>query len=369
MKILILTNHQLGLYKFRKELLEAMMAEKYKVYVSVPKDEFTQELRNIGIVVIHNKYMERRGTNPIHDLILLNYYRWLIRKIRPDVVLTYTIKPNIYGGCLCGMMGIPYIANITGLGTSIQNGGALQVLTLLLYRIGLRKAQRIFFQNEENFKYMFRHKAVNNTKINILPGSGVNTDLHGYEPYPESDRKIVFTTIGRIMRDKGIDELLNAASEIKERHPKVVFRLIGDFDEEYENKVKRLQEKGIIEYLGFQKDIHSFVADSHAIIHASYHEGMSNVLLEAASTGRPVIATNVHGCIETFEPDITGIPFEPKNTDSLIRAVEKFLSLTQKEKVEMGRAGRKKMVQEFDRKIVIDKYMSEIKKSCTYYKI
>ena len=148
MKILILANSQLGLFKFRKELLEAMVAGKYKVYVSVPEDEFTQELKDIGVSLIHNTYMDRRGTNPIHDLKLLNYYQYQIRKIRPDVVLTYTIKPNVYGGFLCGMLGIPYIANITGLGTSVENDGIMRRITTILYKFGLRKAEKVFFQNK-----------------------------------------------------------------------------------------------------------------------------------------------------------------------------------------------------------------------------
>lgn len=363
MKMLILTNHQLGLYRFRRELLEELVNCKYKVYVSVPEDEFTQELKDIGVRVIHNSYMDRRGKNPIHDLKLLNYYWRLLMKIKPEVVLTYTIKPNVYGGFLCGRIGVPYIANVTGLGTSIQNGGVLQALILILYRTGLRKAQKVFFQNEENRKFMLKHKVVKFKKTNILPGSGVNTEEHCYEPYPKDDGKVIFTTIGRIMKDKGIDEVFGAAEQIKRVHPDTVFQLIGDFDGGYKEKVKELQKRGIIEYLGFQKDIHSYMAESHAIIHASYHEGMSNILQEAASTGRPVIATDVHGCIEAFEPNVTGIAFKPRNTNSLVRAIERFLSISIDGREEMGRKGREKMICEFDRRIVVNKYMEEIRKA------
>lgn len=363
MKIFILANNQGGLYKFRRELLEKLVEEHHKVYVSVPEDEYTRELKSIGVKIIHNQYMDRRGTNPIQELKLLGYYRRLLKKIRPGMVLTYTIKPNVYGGYLCGRMKIPCIANVTGLGTSIQNGGVLQVLTLFLYKIGLRKAQKVFFQNEENRRYMLAHGSVDTGRTEVLPGSGVNTEQHCYEPYPETDEKIIFTTIGRIMKDKGIDELTGAAEEIKKRHPEVIFRLIGDFEEAYGEKIRQMQERGIIEYLGVKKDIHPFIAESHAVIHASYHEGMSNVLLEAASTGRPVIATNVHGCIEAFEPGVTGIACEPGNTESLVEAIGKFLSMPHEEKEGMGRAGREKIVREFDRQIVVGAYMAEIRKS------
>lgn len=360
MRVLILANNQIGLYKFRRELLETLV--KYnKVYVSVPKEnDFYSELKKIGVKIINNIYLDRRGTNPIKDFRLLKYYKCLIKKINPQIVLTYTIKPNIYGGFICRVLGLPYVVNITGLGTSIENKGLLQKVTLFMYKIGIKKAQKIFFQNVENRDFMLNHKVVNIEKTDVLPGSGVNTEQHCYEPYPKYDQKIVFTTIGRIMKDKGIDEILGAAEIIKKEYPNVVFRLIGDFDENFKEKVKQAQGKNIIEYLGFQNDIHPFIADSHAILHASYHEGMSNVLLESASTGRPVIATNVHGCIETFDPDVTGIAYKPRSTIALVKAIRKFLKLSHEEKEKMGLLGREKVVREFSRQIVIDKYLKEI---------
>lgn len=362
MKILILGNSSGGLYSFRRELLERFIKENFKVYVCVPVDIHSDDISRIGCRIIDNKYLNRRGTNPLHDLKLIRYYRWLLSKVKPDVVLTYTIKPNVYGGLVCGQVGIPYISNVTGLGTSIENGGMLQILTMGLYRLGLRKAQKIFFQNKGNRDFMLSRKVVKKDSIDVIPGSGVNTKQHCHEPYPESEHQIIFTAIGRIMKDKGTDELLEAARRVKKAYPNTIFRLIGDFDEGYEEKVFRLQEEGVVEYLGFQKDIHPFIASSHAIIHASYHEGLSNVLLEAASTGRPVIATDVHGCIEAFEPDVTGIAFKAKSTDSLVKAIEKFLALDLAEREEMGRKGREKMIREFDRSIVVDKYMGEIER-------
>lgn len=362
MIILILTNNQVGLYKFRKELLERLISEKYVVYVSVPEDVFTQDLTDLGVTLINNGFLNRRGTNPFQDIKLAKHYESIIKQIHPNVVLTYTIKPNVYGGYVCGKLGVPYIANVTGLGTSILNGGTMQKLALTMYRQGLKKADRVFFQNDENRQFMLDHKIVNRNVTDLLPGSGVNTTQHRYEPYPEDNYKIVFTTVGRIMRDKGINELLSAAEVIRTHHPETEFRLIGDFDEGYEERVNALSSKGVIKYLGFQKDVHRFMAESHAIIHASYHEGMSNILLEAASTGRPVIATDVHGCKETFDDGITGIAFKSRSVDSLVDAVERFLSMSHEQKELMGKAGRLKIEKEFDRKIVVDKYMNEIEK-------
>nr|WP_288885798.1 glycosyltransferase family 4 protein [uncultured Blautia sp.] len=361
-KILILANYSLGLYRFRQELLEGMIRRKYRVSISVPDTEFLQELKEIGCRVLPNKYLERRGMNPLQDLQLIRYYIWLLGKIKPDMVLTYTIKPNIYGGIAAGIKKIPFIANITGLGTAVENGGILQAVTLSLYRLGLRKAQTVFFQNKENLAYMTTRQIVPRNRCRLLPGSGVNLKQHCYEEYPEDSDKLIFSTVGRIMKDKGTDELLEAAENIKKKYPDVTFRVIGFFDEDYQEKIQNAVKKGIIEYIGQQDDIHPFLKESHAVIHPSYHEGMSNVLLEAAATGRPVLASSVAGCRETFDDGISGIGFRPQDPADLIRMIEEFMNLSYDKKVEMGREGRRKMEREFDRQIVVEAYMKEIKK-------
>lgn len=362
MKILILANNDSGVFKFRKELIEELVKKKNQIYVSVPEGDFIDAINELGCKVVINDYMDRRGTKIRRDLRLFRYYVRLIKEMRPDIVLTYTIKPSSYGGIACRLLNIPYIVNVTGLGTSIENGGILRLIALTSYRLGLKKARKVFFQNTGNRDYMVNHHIVEQEKSEILPGSGVNIEQYSYEPYPESDEKLVLTTIGRIMKDKGINEILRAAEKIKQEHPNIIFRLIGIFDEEYGDKIQRYVSSGVITYIPWQDNIHPFIMDSHAILHASYHEGMSNTLLEAASMGRPVIATDVHGCIETFEPDVTGIAFKAKDTESLVNAIEKFLALTHEKRVEMGKAGREKMVREFNRNLVVGKYIKEIEK-------
>lgn len=362
MKILILANDCTGLFKFRKELIEKLIEHNHKLYISVPAGMLIHDIRAMGCKVAINHHMERRGTSVRKDFNLIQYYVWLLRETRPDVVLTYTIKPNAYGGMACSLLGVPYIANITGLGTSIENKGLLRAVALLAYRLGLKKAKKVFFQNEENRNHMLDAHVVKEGQSERIPGSGVNIHQHCYEPYPESDGPVVFTTIGRIMKDKGIDEILEAAKNVKKNYPYTVFRLIGDFDERYEDEVRRYEELGILTYIPQQKEIHPYITGSHAILHASHHEGMSNVLLEAASTGRPVIATDVPGCIDAFEPDITGIAFQAGDTGSLVQALERFLALSHEEKEAMGKAGRRKMEREFNRDRVVNRYMEEIEK-------
>lgn len=360
MKILILANNDVGLFKFRRELLEKLV-EKYETYVSIPDGEYINAIEEIGCKVLVNKLLDRRGTNPVQDIKLMRHYNRLVKDVAPGAVLTYTIKPNVYGGLVCRWKKIPYIANITGLGTSIENGGMLQKLTLTLYKTGLARAEKVFFQNAANLDYFLQRKVIKG-RYDVLPGSGVNLNTHKFEPYPGETVRLVFATIGRIMRDKGIDELLTAAKVIKKEFPQIRFRLVGYFDENYESVVKKAQQEGVAEYIEHQKDIHAILTESHAIIHASYHEGMSNVLLEAASTGRPVIATNIPGCREAFEEGVSGIGFEPKNSEDLVRAIREFISLPHEEKKAMGRAGRRKMELESNRDIVVEKYMAEIDK-------
>ncbi len=358
MRVLILANNDGGLFKFRRELLEEFVKQ-YKVFVSVPEGEFTDEIRKIGCRVSINKWLERRGTNPVQDLRVLQYYCRVLKKVKPDIVFTYTIKPNVYGGIACGRYHIPYVVNVTGLGTSIENGGILQKITLLLYKAGLRKAQIVFFQNTENRDYFLEHGIVKG-KFDVLPGSGVNPGQHCYEAYPADTEELVFSTVGRIMKDKGIDEILSAAGVIKGEYPKVRFRLIGCFEEDYEEKIREAEKAGIIEYMEEQREIHPIMKESHAVLHASYHEGMSNVLLEAAATGRPVIASNIPGCREIYEEGVSGIGFEARCTEDLIRALKDFIKLPYEKKEAMGKAGREKVIKEFDRRIVVEKYMKEI---------
>lgn len=360
MKVLFLVNHDVVIYNFRLELVERLIACGYEVHISSPYGEHTDDLVKLG-AKFHEIQIDRHGMNPMSEIGLLHEYHKLVCTIRPMAVLTYTIKPNIYGGIVARKAGVSFIANITGLGTSIETGGIKKWIILKLYRLGIYKAQKVFFQNEMNREFMIKNKIVSGA-WEVLPGSGVNLTQHYFEPYPAETEEFIFTTIGRIMKDKGIEELLKAARSVKSVYPGVRFRLIGFFDGKYESIVRRAVDAGIVEYINQQKDIHSFIKESHAIIHPSFHEGMSNVLLEAAATGRPVLASDIPGCAETFEEGVTGFGFKPRNSEHLAEVIIKFINLPYEKKLEMGRAGRAKMEREFDRLIVVNKYMDEITK-------
>lgn len=368
MKILILTNYANGLYLFRKELLLALIADGHEISVSLPPDENVDKLRGLSLKgkspeIIETPF-ERRGNNPIKDLGLFKTYLRLLKQQKPDLVFTYTIKPNLYGGLACRIKRVPYVCNVTGLGTAIENAGILSNILLLFYRISMKKARRVFFQNSKNLSFMHQHGiAVANSKL--LPGSGINLEEHPFEDYPSEEQGICFLAVIRIMKDKGIEEYLAAAQIMKARHKQTEYYLVGEYEEEtrsiYEPRIKELQEKDIIKYLGHIDYVKDVMAKSHVIVHPSYHEGLSNVLLEAAACGRPVLASDINGCIETFVEGESGFSFDIKSTKALVTAMEKILTLSPSQRKLMGVAGRAWVEKNFDRNIVIGAYRDELK--------
>lgn len=265
--ILVLTNNIAGLHSFRKEVMKAIVDDGYEVYISEPDDdERVQYFEGIGCRIIKTVF-NRRGMNPLADFrLMLRYYR-LIRKLKPKAVLTYTIKPNVYGGMACRLAGVPQLANVTGLGDAMENGGWLQRLTVTLYKIGLGKAKCVFFQNETNQKTFIRHHIVNRRSV-LLPGSGVNLKHHQLQTYPKDDGTIRFLYIGRLLRDKGIEELFDAASTIKHRYPQCEFQILGNVEGNYKQRLEQLVNDGVINYLGTTSDVRPYIgaADRKSVV-------------------------------------------------------------------------------------------------------
>lgn len=351
-KILILVNDVTTLLQFRSELICALISKGYDVSVSVPQSERIPEIEALGAKVLRTD-VSRHGKNPLQDLKLLKSYKKLLKEVQPDIVLTFTIKPNVYGGMACGKLNIPYVANVTGLGV-VEDGGIMQKLMLWLYRQGLKKAKCVFFQNQANEKF-FREKKVVSGVTELLPGSGVNVEKFSLMEYPNDETtNIVF--VGRIIKDKGVFELAEVAKKLKERQD-ICFTIVGNVEYGSENPFVNLRN---VSCVGYHKDIKPYLENAHAIVLPSYHEGMANVLLEAAACGRPILASNIPGCRETFDEGVTGFGFLPKNVEALYDAIEKFIALSYEQKREMGKAGRKKMEERFNRQIVIDKYLEQV---------
>jgi len=356
-RILILANNSAGLYGFRNELLIELTKE-YEVYASLPDHTHDEEFEAEGIRVIDTQ-INRRGVNPVQDLKLLGNYLKILKEIKPDVVLTYTIKPNVYGGLACSIKKIPYLANITGLGSALENPGILQKITKMLYKIGLRSANTVFMQNQVNYDFCKANRLTKSEMV-LLPGSGVNTEKFGVLPWPEEKKAFVY--VSRVMKEKGIEEYIACAKAIKAEYPEVDFHILGFCEENYENELARLNEEGTIIYHGAVKDVRPYLEKVRCIIHPSFYpEGMSNVCLEAAASGRAVITTDRPGCRETVQDGVTGFVVPIQDKDSLIEAVKSFLDKSDEQQKSMGMAGREYVVSNFDRNIVVEQYMSRLK--------
>lgn len=351
-------------FNLRSAIIEKLISEDFEVVVVGQLLKHQDKLKAMGARLIGVE-TGRHGTNPFSDLQLMNTYKRILKTERPDVVLSYNIKPNVYGGMVCQQLKIPYLPNVTGLGTPVENPGPLQKLTTRLYKVGVAGANCIFFQNSENQAFFENHHMMpKRAKVRLLPGSGVDLDAHPAFEYPEGDT-IHFQYTSRILKEKGIDLYLAAAKAIHEKYPSTVFHICGGCDDErYIQILKEAQAAGYIVYHGQQKDMTPFLKQAACIVHPSYYpEGMSNVLLEGAASARPIIATDRAGCRETVEEGVTGFLIPIKDEQALIEALEKFMQMTPQQRKAMGLAGRAKMEREFDRRLVVQAYWEEIQRA------
>lgn len=353
MRILVLANNDVGLYQFRRELLSEMIGRGNEVYISLPDGELVSPLCEMGCHFIDTP-IDRRGIDPATDLKLFSAYRRLLREIKPDLVVTYTIKPNIYGGLSCRLSKIPYAANITGLGTAFQKKGALRTLVTLMYRTALKKSKTVFFENAGNMQTLQGEGIVRREQCCLLSGAGVNLDHYQPAEYPTNDPPVRFLFIGRVMREKGIDELFGAMERLHSEKIPCVLDVLGNYEEDYAEAIERYTAAGWLRYHGYQKDVRPFIVDSHCFVLPSYHEGMANTNLECAAMARPLITTNIHGCKEAVIDGESGFLCEPKNADSLYEAMKRFSALPADERRKMGLRGREHMEQTFDKKIVVN---------------
>ncbi len=356
-KILILANNDLGLYNFRRELIEKLISDGHKVIISLPYGDRVGDLVELGCV-FREMSIDRHGTNPIKELKLISKYKKLIKEEKPDFVFTYTIKPNIYGAIACRKYKVPCIVNITGLGNAVEKKGLMQKVCVILYKYALKKVKKVFFQNAENMQFFIDNKIVVN-KHDLLPGSGVNLQRFTVKPYP-TNTDISFAFIARIMKEKGIEEYLETAKTIKGKYPNTVFHICGYCEQDYEEELKNLHSENVVNYHGLIKDVHGFLENVHCVVLPSYHEGMSNTLLESSASARPIITSDCAGCREAVDEGVNGYLVKVKDTNGLINAVEKFILLSNDERAKMGLLGREKVEREFDRKIVVNKYLDEI---------
>ena len=364
--IALFTNNDDDIYCFRKELIEAIADNGYDILISCPYGEKFKLMQHIDYIY-DNPDIDRRGTNIVSDLKLFIHYFFLLAKYRPDAVLTYTAKPNVYCGLAAFLLRIPVISNVTGFGSVLNQTGLVQKFIMTLFKFSFRRSACVMFQNETNMKLAQKNGMVKG-ECRLIPGSGVNTERYPVLPYPGEADGVSFNYIGRILHDKGVDDYIEAAKRIKAEYPSTEFNMLGFIEPteiHYEKLLSDLEEKDIIKYRGSQKDIKPFVTASHATIHPStYGEGMSNVLLESASSGRPIISTDNPGCQETFIDGETGFIYHGGDVDALCNQIKKFLALPNEERKSMGEKGRKYIKSNFSRDIVIKAYLEKINSLC-----
>ena len=355
-KLMVITNHSYMLWQFRRELIGKLM-EDYDVIISTPFVGHEDDFKAMGCTMIETD-VDRRGINPKTDMKLYLTYRRLLKEHHPDMVVTYSIKPNVYAGYACRQMRIPYCVNVQGLGTAFQKKG-LREIVIRMYKTALKKAKTVYFENKGNAKVFLQEQIIRREQMCLLKGAGVNLKYYTYQKYPEND-KVHFLYLGRIMKEKGMDELFYAAKELQRKEVPFVLDLVGFFEDEYKEKVEHLEQEGIIRFYGFQNEVRPFYEKAHCIVLPSYHEGMSNVLLEAASTGRALITTYIPGCKEAVDEGINGYLCKVKSAKSLYRKMHQFIELTKKEREEMGKNGRRKMQAQFDKDKVVEKTVKAI---------
>lgn len=347
---MILANNDIGLYQFRNELIEELL-KYHEVLISLPNGEFISQLESKGCKFVET-LVDRRGVNPATDLKLFYEYKRILKLEKPDLVITYTIKPNVYGGLACRTLRIPYVVNITGLGTVFESGGLLRKFVIIMYMVVCKRAKVVFFENEENRLYFIRKKMVKAEQTYRLNGAGVNLKKYKVSEYPAGETTR-FLFIGRVMSEKGIRELFASMKKLVSEGAKCELDILGEFEENYKDQIEKYETEEWLNYHGYQKDVRPFIEKCHCFVLPSWHEGMANSNLECAASGRPVITSNISGCMEAVIDGISGYLCKIKNADDLYRVMKKFIKLTYAERKAMGLAGRKHMEESFDKEEIV----------------
>jgi glycosyltransferase involved in cell wall biosynthesis len=366
-RILVVSNYAWTVFNFRRNLIQALRRAGHEVCVQTEYDGYE---RRLGLEMNHviPLDIDRKGVNPMHDLRTLFSIRRGIKIAQADTCLFFTIKPVVYGGIAATLSHIPFISNVTGLGAAFLGRTWLRTIAQALYKVGLARATRIFFQNADDMRLFLSAGLTKAARTTLLPGSGV--DLSHFSPRMRSDRKhqFVFLLAARLLWDKGVGEFVEAARLVKSEFPNTEFRLIGFLDVRNPSAISRAQVQqwvadGIVSYLGATDDMTSAYAEADCIVLPSYYrEGVPRTLLEAASMGLPVITTDAVGCRDAVEDGITGFLCQQRDAQDLADKMRQMLRLPADARLAMGYAGREKMLREFDERIVISNYLEAIRK-------
>lgn len=366
MHVMITANAAWNVWNFRRAIAGALLSEGHRITVLAPPDESTASLEAMGCRIMPLE-IEPKSINPADDLSLLARFRRCFGVERPDVVLSYTIKNNIFGALAARSCRIPFIPNVSGLGTAFLSGGLMQTLAEFLYRRAFKGLPLVFFQNGDDQAHFLARRLVREDQVRLLPGSGIDLQRFAPADYPSAHEPVRFLMIARLLRDKGVVEYAEAARILKREHPDLRFELLGQLGSANRSAIDgdmltSWQSAGIIDYLGTAPDVRPFIARSQCVVLPSYREGAPRTLIEAAAMARPVITTDVPGCRSVVLPDQSGFLCAPRDAESLASAMRRFLALPHDQRASMGRAGRKLMEERFDEALVIRAYREAIAK-------
>ena len=367
-KLLITTNTTWNLVNFRSGLIAALVSRGFDVVAVAPDDEYRDRLRELGCRYVPLN-MDNQGTHPVKDALLLWRYVVVLLRLRPAVVLSYTVKPNIYASLAARLVGVTVINNVSGLGTAFLRGGWLGGVVCSLYRVALRRSHRVFFQNDEDRQVFIEKRLVAPARTGLLPGSGI--DLVHFSPLAfdgsslRNGAGLVFLMVARLLWDKGVLEFVEAARRVKALFPESRFQLLGFLDVKNQTAVGRSDveawvKDGVVEYLGTTDDVRPFLADADCVVLPSYREGTPRSLLEAAAMGRPLLATDVPGCREVVIDGVNGLLCRLRDSVDLAEKMMQMITMPMSALLQMGQESRRLAEMRFDEQIVIRKYLEAI---------
>ncbi len=364
MKVVILLNTSWNIYNFRSGIVKKLISLGHEVHTIAPTDDSVEKLKNMGCQC-HSIELENSGMNVLNDYKYYNQLIDILTIIKPHIALSYTVKPNIYGSIACNKLNIPIINNVSGLGTTFLWNKVLKSLIQGLYKFAFKSSDHIFFQNMHDRQLFLEEVRIDENKTSILPGSGVDTNHFSPMNKEAKKSKFVFLMISRLLIDKGIEEYCKAAANVISEGHEVVFQLLGKPEEFHKRgyskqKIDELSSQGIIEYLGTTDDVRPFIGSADCVVLPSYREGTSKTLLEAASMGKAMIATDVPGCNNIVEDDFNGFLCEVRNCESLTETFKKMIYLNEDKLLDFATNSRKRAITEFDEQIVIDRYFQKI---------
>jgi glycosyltransferase involved in cell wall biosynthesis len=361
-KIAIVLNASWNIYNFRLPLLDRLSGLGHEIIVIAPEDEYSRKIP----YPFHHIPIKSKSVNPFGDIVtFLNFFK-LLKKTKPDILLLYTIKPNVYGNFAAYLLGIKTISNIAGLGSLFINPGLVTKFAKRLYQLAMKVPAKVFFQNHEDMKMFIKEGLVLENIAERIPGSGV--DLSRFTDSSNSVKengKFVFLLLSRMLWDKGVGEYVEAAKLLLPKRADVEFQLLGFLDSDNpqaisKTEMDRLTETEGIIYIGASDYVEDFIQEADCIVLPSYREGLPRSLLEAAAMGKPIITTDVSGCRDVVEDGFNGFLCRPRDSRSLFDKMEKMIGLDSKERARLGANGREKVIREFDQDIVSQKYIQAI---------